>query len=103
MLVGNVGLNSIAHDTDLQGFQVTKKVSNEVKEDLSVSNFGNETKAGSSVFQQSNEKADQLGQQATAEKMRDVEKTVESFVNKISYTKNATLEAIRQSTFDSNA
>ena len=102
MLVGNVGLNSIANDTSTQGYQAAKHISNEAKKDMSVSNFGNETKAGSSVFQQSNEKADKLGQEATSEKMKEVEKTVESFVNKIAYTKNATLEAIRQSTVDMN-
>ena len=100
MLIGNVGLNTTANQTAQEGFSVAHAYSKEASRNLSVSNFGNETKAGSSRFQQSNEEASREGTRATAEKMQDSTSTFEQFVDKLSYTKNATLAAIRQSTMD---
>ena len=103
MLVGSVGLNTIANQTATQGYQAAHKSSVEANANLSVSNFGTETKAGSSKFQQSNEEAQRYGEGATAKNMQEVTETFEQFEEKQSYTKNATLEAIRQSTLDFNA
>ncbi len=100
MLVGSVGLNTIANQTAQQGYSAAHAASKEAGRNLGVSNFGNETKAGSSKFQQTNEMAAREGGRATAENMRETTTTFEQFEDKQSYTKNATLAAIRQSTMD---
>ena len=71
MLIGDVGLNSIANQTAQQGYSAAHAASKEASRNLSVSNFGSETKAGSSKFQQSNEVAAREGNRATAEKMQE--------------------------------
>ena len=100
MLIGSVGLNTIANQAAQDGFNAAKKSSKEAERNLSVSNFGNETKIGSSRFQQSNERANRDGNAATARNMQEVQSSIEQFEDKQSYTKNATLAAIRQSTMD---
>ncbi len=100
MLIGNVGLNTIANQTAQQGYSAAHETSKEAGRNLSVSNFGSETKAGSSKFQQSNEVAAREGSRATAEKMQETTTTFEQFEEKQAYTKNATLAAIRQNTMD---
>ena len=103
MLIGSVGLNTIANQAAQDGFNAAKKSSKEAERNLSVSNFGDQTKIGSSKFHQANEEAYQYGSSATAKNMREVTSTLEQFENKQSYTKNATLAAIRQSTMDMSA
>ena len=103
MLVGNVGLNTIANQVSQQGFSAAHSFSKQASANLSVSNFGTQTKIGSSKFQQANEEVYQYGSNATAKNMREVTSTVEQFENEQSYTKNATLAAIRQSTMDMSA
>lgn len=100
MLIGKVGLNSIANQVDREGYQAAHAISKRTASVTKVSNFGDETKIGSSKFQQANKKAVADGQAATAKNMREVKETVEQFSTKMSYTKNATLEAIRQNTLD---
>ncbi|MBQ8698745.1 MAG: hypothetical protein IJ812_06835 [Schwartzia sp.] len=100
MLIGSVGLNSIANQVAQDGYSAAHASSKEASRNLSVSNFGSETKAGSSKFQQANEMAAQEGNRATAENMRETTSTFEQFEEKQSYTKNATLAAIRQNTMD---
>lgn len=103
ILVGKTGLNTIANSVSEQGFQKAKVISNHVKDNLSVSNFGNETKLGSSKFQQANTKAYQYRQKTTSEATNETNEEIKNFVNKQAYTKNATLEAIRQSTLSLDA
>lgn len=103
MLIGNIGLNSIANQVGTQGYHAAQSIAKETASNLEVSNFGNETKIGSSKFKQANEQAVADGQQATANNMRESRETMEQFTTKMSYTKNATLEAIRQSTLDIQA
>ena len=100
MLIGSVGLNTIANQTAQQGYSAAHAASKEASRNLSVSNFGSETKAGSSRFQKSNEMAAREGSRATAEKMQETTTTFEQFEEKQAYTKNATLAAIRQNTMD---
>ena len=100
MLVGKLGLNTIANNVDQQGYQAAHKISKEAAKDLSVSNFGTETKVGKSPFQQMNKQIANDGQRATSSKMREVTKTEKQFSEKLSYQKNATLAAIKQSTID---
>ncbi len=100
MLIGKVGLNTIANDVQTQGYGAAHKASMESRENLSVSNFGDETKAGSSKFQQSNEETSEQGQKVVAEKMKDETQTREDFSTKMSYQKNATLAAIKTNTLD---
>ena len=100
MLIGQSGLITTANQTSQMGYSAAHERAKETASVSKVSNFGNETKIGSSEFQQSNEEAQQLGEQATATKMHDVTTTFEQFTEKQSYTKNATLDAIRQSTMD---
>ena len=100
MLIGSVGLNTIANQVSQDGYGAAHAASEEASRNLSVSNFGSETKLGSSRFQQSNEEASREGNRATAEKMQESTSTFEQFEEKQSYTKNATLAAIRQNTMD---
>ena len=100
MLIGSVGLSTIANQTAQEGYSAAHAASKEASRNLSVSNFGSETKAGTSKFQQANETAAREGNRATAHNMREVTTTFEQFEKKQSYTKNATLAAIRQSTMD---
>lgn len=100
MLVGKLGLNTIANSVDQQGYQAAHKISKKAGNDLSVSNFGTETKAGKSPFQQMNKQISNDGQRATSNKMKEVTQTEKQFSEKLSYQKNATLAAIRQSTVD---
>ncbi len=100
MLIGKLGLNTIANAVDQQGYQAAHRISKEAGEDLSVSNFGSETKSGKSPFQQMNKQITNDGQRATSNKMREVTQTEKQFSKKLSYQKNATLAAIRQSTID---
>ncbi len=100
MLIGKVGLNSIANDVQTQGYGAAHKASKEANENLSVSNFGDETKAGSSQFQKANEEANAQGQKVVGEKMQDSTQTREDFATKMSYQKNATLAAIKTNTLD---
>lgn len=103
MLIGRAGLNSIANQVSSQGFSVSHAFSKQTEANLSVSNFGNETKIGSSRFQQGNEDTQRWGGNATAKNMQDVQGTIRQFEDKQSYTQNATLAAIRQSTMDISA
>ena len=100
MLIGSVGLKTIANQTAQEGYSAAHAASKEASRNLSVSNFGSETKAGSSRFQQSNEMAAREGNRATAKKMQESTSTFEQFEEKQAYTKNATLAAIRQNTMD---
>ena len=100
MLVGKMGLNTIANDVQTQGYNAAHKLSKEASQNLSVSNFGDETKAGTSKFQQTNEKVSQDGEKAASEKAQEAAQTREQFSEKMSYQKNATLAAIQQSTLD---
>lgn len=100
MLVGKLGLNTIANNVDQQGYQAAHKISKEAGDDLSVSNFGSKTKVGKSPFQQINKQISNDGQRVTSSKMREVTQTEKQFSEKLSYKKNATLTAIRQSTID---
>ncbi len=100
MLIGQTGLNTIANQISSMGYHAAHQLAKETASVTDVSNFGNETKVGSSKFIQSNEQAAQLGGQATAESAHETTQTFEQFENKQAYTKNATLEAIRQSTMD---
>ena len=100
MLIGRVGLNSIANQVDREGYRAAYAIAKKTASVTKVSNFGGETKIGSSEFQQANRKAAADGQAATAKNMRDIKETVKQFSTKMSYTKNATLEAIRQNTMD---
>jgi hypothetical protein len=100
MLIGSVGLNSIANQVGREGYQAAHAISKKAASVTKVSNFGGETKIGTSDFQQANRKAVADGQAATAANMRDVKETIKQFSTKMSYTKNATLEAIRQNTLD---
>ena len=100
MLIGSVGLVSIANQVDREGYQAAHAISKRTASVTKVSNFGGETKIGSSKFQQANRQAIADGQAAIAENMHDIKETFKQFSTKLSYTKNATLEAIRQSTLD---
>ena len=55
-----------------QGQQATAQGMQESRAPMTVSNFGTQTKLGSSVFQQSNERIDNQGQQATHARMEEV-------------------------------
>ncbi|MBQ7516085.1 MAG: hypothetical protein IJS96_07350 [Schwartzia sp.] len=100
MLIGQTGLITTSNQISQMGYQAAHQLSKETASVSEVSNFGSETKVGSSKFIQANEQAAQYGQQATAENAHETTQTFEQFENKQAYTKNATLEAIRQSTMD---
>lgn len=100
MLVGKLGLNTIANNVDQQGYSATHKISKKAKEELSVSNFGSETKVGKSPFQKMNKQVYNDGQRATSNKMKEVTQSEKQFSEKLSYQKNATLAIIKQSTID---
>ncbi len=100
MLIGKVGLNTIANDVQTQGYGAAHKASKEANANLSVSNFGDETKAGTSKFQRANDEVSEQGQKVVGEKMQDSTQTREEFSNKMSYQKNATLAAIKTNTLD---
>ena len=100
MLIGSVGLVSIANQVDREGYKAAHAISKRTASVTKVSNFGGETKIGSSKFQQANRQAIADGQAAIAENMHDIKETFKQFSTKLSYTKNATLEAIRQNTLD---
>lgn len=103
MLIGKLGLNTIANETVQKGYEQTHAISQRAGDYSRVSNFGSETKIGSSVFIQSNEQAAQDGEQATAANMKDVMHTFEQFEEKQSYTHNATLANLRSSNLDMQA
>ncbi len=103
MLIGKTGLNTIANQVQTQGYGAAHQAAKQTGQNMGVSNFGNETKAGSSKFQQANEQVAQDGEKAVAQKMKDSTQTREAFANKMNYQKNATMAAIRQSTMDIGA
>lgn len=100
MLIGKTGLNTIANEVQSQGYGAAHKASAQAGRNLGTSNFGNDTKIGSSEFQKGQERINSDGQKAVAEKMKDSAETQKNFSEKMSYQKNATLAIMQKNTLD---
>ena len=72
---------SVNETSARQGQQATGAAMREARQPMTVSNFGTQTKLGSSLFQQNNERVDNQGQQATGAAMREARQpmTVSNF------------------------
>ena len=67
---------SVNESAARQGQQATGNTMNGITRALSVSNFGTETKLGSSDFQQANARIDSQGQQATGNTMSGINRAL---------------------------